>query len=87
MFAATYLIAYSIPMVLLVWGIAWALMIRRKGIALRAVPVLVHLAVLVSVVAGLNAVTGKDTGMAFLATLILAIVSCSILRSSAAKAT
>lgn len=88
MLAATYAIAYAAPQTLIIWGLVWAFMLRRKGIRARPAHAATHLLLLLAVVVGLNAVAAANRDIDFpvhLVILILSIASCSRLRAGARK--
>lgn len=78
--------AYSIPSVLLFWGISYYVIIKRKGIEVEGLAVLVHIAgtsAILALVLFLPAFRSSEDGPGLfgLAAIILSVISCSILRS------
>lgn len=88
MLAVTYAVAYALPSTLVIWGLVWAFMLRRKGIRARPAHVVFHLLFLLALVVGLNAAAAANQDIdvpIHPVTLILSIASCAWLRAGARK--
>ncbi len=83
MLAVVHLIAFMLPLSFTVWGMSYALIIRRRGLTAPKYLITVHFLVVTAVLTGLAATsTPPNFGVLGLVAIVLSPISCSLLVNS-----
>lgn len=87
MLLAVHYFFYALPMTLLFWSIAYAATLRRKKVSARWSRIILHILIVNCLMAVASFVSERptplpdSTGSLILISLLLAFISCSLLRS------
>ena len=86
MLALVHVIASVLPVSLLAWGMSYALLVRRRGLAAPRRLIAAHYFVVTGILAGFAATFSTlDYGVQILFAVVISLISCSLLAGSSSK--